>query len=249
MDLMTFTKHPRLFARIGGAFYVVIIVFAMFAYRHVRGELFNPADMARTAANIVSHERLYRLGFSAAVVVVICNLPMGWVCFELLKAVAPRLALLALLFLAASTTIEAVNLFNYVSPLFTFTLPEYGRAFDAVQQQALARGAMKLFSYGFTVALAFFAEFCLIVGYLILRSRFLPRMLGLLMIAAGLYRLVDAFSVFLSLPDIPYIGWTGLIAESALALWLLVFGVNEAEWREQAQATAAGQWRIGLGEV
>jgi hypothetical protein len=87
--------------------------------------------MAQTAANFLAHEQLYRYGFACAVIVVICNLPLGLILFELLKVVNPRLAQLALLFITASAIIEAVNLFNYIEPLLTFSLPEYARAFQA----------------------------------------------------------------------------------------------------------------------
>src|SRR5579871_4572026 len=96
---MTLTRHPRPLARIGGVFYLIIIAFALFAYLHVRGQLIIPANMAQTATNIVAHEQLYRLGCAAAVVVAVCNLPLGWIFFELLKVVNPRRALLALLFI------------------------------------------------------------------------------------------------------------------------------------------------------
>src|SRR6516162_1368554 len=149
---MTFTEHPRLLARIAGGFYLIITAFALFAYLYVRGHVIVSGDMAQTATNLLTHERLYRLGFSAAVVVVVCNLPLGWILFELLKVVNPRLALLALLFITASATLEAVNLFNYISPLFTLSLPEYLNAFDPVQRQALARLPIRLFGYAFSVS-------------------------------------------------------------------------------------------------
>jgi hypothetical protein len=234
-DDMNFTRHPRLLARIAGVFYVVIIVFALFAYLYVRGQLIVP-NMAQTAINVLAHERLYRLGFSAAVIVVICNLPLGWICFELFKVVNPRLALLALVFITAAATIEAVNLFNYITPLFIFSLPEFS-AFDAFERQALARAAIRLFGYGFSVSLTFFSVFCALIGYLILRSTYLPRLLGLLMLAAGATYCIENFALFLALPEIPYIRWVTLVAESSLALWLLTVGINEGRW--QAQAVAA----------
>jgi hypothetical protein len=233
---MTFTEHPRLLARIAGAFYVIITVFALFAYMHVRGQLINPGNMAQTATNLLAHEQLYRAGFSAAVIVVICNLPMGVIFFELFKVVNPRLALLALVFIIASTTIEAVNLLNYIAPLFTLSLPEYVSAFDAVERQALARGPIRLWAYLFSVSLTFFGVFCALMGYLILRSKFLPAILGVLMIAGGVCYWLDSFGLFLEWPDIPYLLRVTLIAESSLALWLLVVGVNEAQWRAQAGA-------------
>jgi len=236
---MTFTEHPRLLARIAGVFYLIITACALFAYLYVRGQVIVSGDMARTAANILAHEQLYRTGFSAAVIVVICNPPLGLILYELLKVVNPRLALLALVFIIISTTIEAVNLFNYITPLFTLTLPEYRGAFDPDELQALARGPIRLFGYAFSVSLTFFGVFCALNGYLILRSKFLPAVLGLLMIVAGVTYWINSFQLFLALP-IPYIQWVTLIAELSLALWLLVVGVNEAQWRARAQAVQGG---------
>jgi Domain of unknown function (DUF4386) len=237
---MTFTQQPRLLARIAGVFYVIIVVFAVFAYVYVRGRLIISGDMAQTATNLMAHEQLYRLGVTAALVVVICNLPLGWIFFELLKVVNPRLALLALIFITASATLEAVNLVNYISPLLMLTLPEYLKAFDPVQRQALARGSIKLFGYGFNVCLMSFGVFCGLNGYLIFRSRFFPRVLGLLMIAAGVSYWINSFVLFLALPEIPYplryLLQVTPVGEALLALWLLVVGVNDKEWHAQVDA-------------
>ena len=140
------------------------------------------------------------------------------------------------------TTIEAVNLLNYIEPLFTFTLPEYRRAFQAKELQALARGANRLFGYGFSVSLTFFGVFCALTGYLIFRSRFLPAIIGILMVAAGVDHWINSFVLFLALPPIPDLfRWVTLIAESSLALWLFIVGVNEGKWRSQVEALQSGR--------
>jgi hypothetical protein len=72
---MNFTEHPRLLARVAGVFYLIITACALFAYMYVRSQVIVPGDMAQTAANMLAHERLFRVGFSAAVVVVLCNPP------------------------------------------------------------------------------------------------------------------------------------------------------------------------------
>ena len=169
------------------------------------------------------------------VVVVVCNLPLGWILFELLKVVNSRLALLALLFITVSATIEAINLSNYFAPLLTFTLPEYRTAFQASEVQALARGPIRMVDYVFSVSLTFFGVFCVLIGYLIFRSKFLPAILGLLMMAAGVTYWINSFRLFLALP-IPYLPWVTLLVELSLALWLVLVGINEAEWRKQAGA-------------
>jgi len=235
---MTFTEHPRLLARIAGALYLIITACALFAYLYVRDQVIVTDNMAQTAANFLAHEQLYRCGFAAAVIVVVCNLPLGFILCELLKGVNPRLAQLALVFITASATIEAVNLFNYIEPLFTFSLPEYVSAFGAEQRQALARGSIRMFGYAFSVSLTFFGVFCALIGILILRSKFLPAMIGLMMIVAGVAYWINSFRLFLALP-IPSIPWITLVAELSLALWLLVFGVNEEKWRRKMEEIAA----------
>ena len=196
--LMTFTDHPRLLARIAGALYLIITACALFAYLYVRGQVIVDGNMVQTASNMAAHEQLYRVGFSAAVIVVICNLPMGLIFYELLKVVHPRLALLALLFIIVSTTIEAVNLFNYIAPLFALSMPEYISAFDSGERQALARGPIKMFGYAFSVSLTFFGVFCSLIGVLILRSKFFPSILGLMMIVAGVTYWINSFRLFLT---------------------------------------------------
>src|SRR5262249_30253980 len=89
------TDHPRLLARLAGVFYLLITICAVFAYLYVRGQVIDADDMAKTVANLSAQERFYRLGFGSAVIVVVCNLPLGFLLYELLKIVNPRLALLA----------------------------------------------------------------------------------------------------------------------------------------------------------
>jgi hypothetical protein len=82
-------------------------------------------------------------------------------------------------------------------------------------------------------ALVFFGFYCLLIGYLILKSTFLPRILGVLMAFAGLGWLTFAWPRFASYLS-PYNMLPGMIGEGALTLWLLVVGVNVERWREQA---------------
>lgn len=243
---MNTTKQPRLLARTAGVLYLIVTACALFAYLYVRGAVIDADDMARTVSNLVAQEQFYRFGFAAAVIVVVCNLPMGLIFFELLKVVNPRLALLALIFIVVSATLEAVNLFNYIQPLFTVSLPEYRRAFDPVELEALARGPIKMFGYAFSVSLTFFGAFCALIGLLIFRSGFFPRVLGLLMIVAGATYWINSFRLFLALP-IPYIEWVTLVAELSLALWLTVVGLNETEWRARADGITPGISPTGPG--
>lgn len=101
-------------------------------------------------------------------------------------------------------------------------------------------GALGWHPHGVDVGLIFFGGYCLLLGYLIFRATFLPRILGVLMAIAGLAWLtflLPSLANFLS----PYNLATGCLGQGSLTLWLLVKGVNDQRWK--AQASAAGDWR------
>jgi hypothetical protein len=96
-----------------------------------------------------------------------------------------------------------------------------------------------LHSQGYNISLVFFGFYCLLIGYLIFRSTFLPRVLGVLMAVAGLCYMPYGFATFLS-PEFaaglfPWVMMPGA-GELVLALWLLVIGVNVQRWEEQARS-------------
>src|SRR6266699_2399364 len=112
-------------------------------------------------------------------------------------------------------------------------------AFNAGQLQALALTFLKLHSQGYNISLVFSGFYCLLIGYLIFRSTFLPRVLGVLMAVAGLCYMPYGFATFLS-PEFaaglfPWVMMPGA-GELLLALWLLVIGVNVQRWEEQARS-------------
>ena len=113
--------------------------------------------------------------------------------------------------------------------------------FSVEQVQALALLFLKLHAQGSNVSLVLFGSYNLLIGYLIIRSTFLPRILGVLLAFSGLCYLINCFANFLSPAFathlLPYILIPGG-SELLLALWLLVVGVNVQRWTEQAGAAA-----------
>ena len=107
-------------------------------------------------------------------------------------------------------------------------------AFTMEQVQALALTLLKLNSQALSIGIVYFGFYCLLIGYLIFRSTFLPRILGALMAFGGL-----GWLTFLSPPLAKYLSpynmVPGILGEGSLTLWLLVFGVNAQRWREQAR--------------
>jgi hypothetical protein len=228
---------PRFYARIAGFLYLIVIVGGIFAEIFVRGRLVVHGDPAATAHNIMAHELLYRLGFTAELFYCVCNVPLIVIFYNLFKVVNRNVTLLMVFLDLTVNTIESVSLLAHFAPLLLLGGGHHLSAFTAEQLQTAAYVSLELFEHGFAICLVFFGLDCIAMAYLIVHSKFLPRILGVLLAIEGLGYLVNSFTLFLA-PALqarifPYFVATGL-AEVALCLWLLIMGVNEQRWKEQA---------------
>jgi hypothetical protein len=236
---------PRLKARIAGILYAIIIIAAPFAEVFVRGRLVVYGDAAATATNILAHETLYRLAGTADLIAFTCDAAVALILYELLKPVSRSVSLFAASFRLLYVAIVAVNTLVLFAPLVLLEDPHFLTAFKTDQLQALALASLHLHGTGYNIGLVFFGFHCLLIGYLISKSAFLPRILGWLMTISGLCYLANSFANLLSPPLqdylYPYILLPSGVAELSLCLWLLVVGVNVQRWKEQA--STAGEWR------
>jgi hypothetical protein len=235
---------PQVYARIGGALYLIIIVLGIFGEAFVRGRIVVSGDAAATAANITSMEPLWRFGLAAEFLALICTIALAMIYFVLLRPVSKELNLLAAFFRLVSITVEAVAAMNLVTALFPLGNAAYLKAFAPEQLYALASLAIKSHSYGFSVSLLFLGCAFLIHGRLIFRSGFLPKVLGILIQVAGVGYLTNGFALLLY-PAVANRVFLAIIlpvfvAETSLSLWLLVKGVNVRKWKERAGVGAVG---------
>jgi len=219
---------PRRWARIAGGLYLTVIVGGFFAVGFVPAAIVVAGDAAATAHNILGNELFYRLGLVAHIIILPFNM-----------------SLLVVFFTLVGTAIEGANLLNQFAPLILLEGGRYSSVFSAGQLQALAYMPLELQLIGFNLALVFFGFYCLSIGYLVFRSTFLPRIVGVLMAIGGLCYLTNSFAYFLA-PGFaaslfPYIQVPSLIGEGSLTLSLIVIGVNVQRWKERA--SAAGDWR------
>ena len=150
--------------------------------------------------------------------------------------------MLAVLFNLIQTGVLVANKLNLVVPLFLLADTTYLQAFTPAQLQALSYVAIRTHAYGFAFGLIFFGFECVIVGYLIIHSRYLPKTLGVLMQVAGVCYVINSFAVILYPPIgsklFPFILLPPFVAELSLALWLLVKGVDLARWSAATSPTA-----------
>jgi hypothetical protein len=229
---------PRFKARIAGVFYLITTTTGFAEV--VRGRLVVYSDAAATATNILAHEPLFRLAFATDLIVNPCFMALTVLFYDLFKPVNRSLSLLAAFFSVVGCAIASLICLFQLAPLIVLEGAHNVSAFNLEQLQALALMFLKLHVQGYNVSLVFFAFYCVLVGYLIFRSTFLPRILGVLMAIAGLCYLSSSFATFLS-PEVaarlfPYILVPGSVAELSLIVWLLVKGVNDQRWKERASA-------------
>jgi hypothetical protein len=157
-------RSPQLYARVGGVLYLIIIVIGLFGEAFVRDRLIVAGDAAATAANIMSHESLWRFHIAAELFLLICAVALLLVLFALLKPVSRDLVILAVFFNLVAIIIEAATTMRLVETLFPLGNAGYLKAFTPEQLYALASLSLKSHGYGFGVSLLFFGGFCVIVG-------------------------------------------------------------------------------------
>lgn len=234
---------PQRAARLAGLLYLIVIVGGTIAELVVRQRFVVANDAASTANNIVMHEQLFRWGFVCDLVALLCVMPLIMLLYELLKIINRPVALVALFFSLVGSAVQAAALLGHFAPLI---LLKRGPAFGL--EPALLRAqtymALQLQGIGYAMALAFFGGTMLTRGYLILRSTFLPRAIGLFLMIEGVAYLANSFTAFIApgfaQSALAVLMVTGL-AEVILCLWLLVIGVDVTNWHAQRRSASQAQ--------
>lgn len=231
-------KSPQFYARTGGIAYLIIIILGAFGEMYVRGSIIVSGNAAATAGNIIVHPFLWRIGIAGDLLMHVCDLIVMLCLYVLLKTVNKNLALLAILFNLIQTAVLVANKLNLLMPLFLLGSADYLKAFNPNQLQALSYTFIKAHGYGFSVGLIFFGITCLIQGYLVFKSGFFPKFIGILMQIAGVCYLAHSFLLLLT-PDRASFSLLlpAFIGEFTFCLWLIIKGVNITKWRESEQVS------------
>lgn len=207
-------------ARLAGILYLILIACGIWAEGGVRSAAFVPGDPAETAARILSAEGAFRWALLADALMASCDVAIAVLLFVLFQPVAPVMAGLALGFRLTQAAILGANLLNHNAALLAVG---EGSPFSPDQAAAQAYFHLQAHSYGYDLGLIFFGVNCLITGALILWAGW-PRLLALGIAAAGVVYLIGSGLRILApaLSDsFAYVYVIALVAELALALWLL----------------------------
>ena len=242
MAIRSIETAPLGYARLGGALYLVIILFGAFAEGFISSKLIVGGNAAATAHHILGSPMLWQIGVVGNVLVVLCAVPLMWIEYLLLRPVSKSLVLLALFLNLVSLAVEAVSKVFLLLVLPMLESAQYQQAFGPRQVPMLANLALKAHDISFNIALLFFGFTCLVNGYLIFKSGYFPKVLGILMQVAGVCYLVACwaalFAPVLAGKILPAALLPCLVGELSLCLWLLVKGVDRVQWQARMSLSA-----------
>ena len=222
---------PLFKARTGGACWLMCFITSIFPLV-VSGKLVVPGDAASTATNLLANEGLFLSGTALLLISTAFYIGATLFVYEVLKPVNRSLSLLAVFFSLVGCAVGALSCLFDFAPFVLLKGAPYLSVFTQEQLQALAYMFLTVRAQANSIGLVFFGLHCFGVGYLIFRSTFMPRIIGVLMMFAGI-----GWLTFLSPPLAnslaPFNMIPGGIGELSLTLWLLVKAVNVERWREQ----------------
>lgn len=217
-------------ARTAGIFYLILAIAGGFSELYVRSAVAVNGDAAATAANVAEHSTLMRFGFLADLVNITAFLVVALLMYSFLKPIHEAAAVGMVAFNAVAVAVMSMNMLNHLGAMLIAGDPVYTAGLSPETSDALAMFLLDMHGHGYGVAQIFFGLWLLPLGYLVLRSGYFPKALGvMLMIGSGGY-LLDVITSLVS-PTLgptlsPYLAMPSGFAELLFLLWLIVKGAS-----------------------
>ena len=233
---------PRMKGRFAGAIYLLYVIAGIFAQAFVSERLVVFSDAAKTATNILANQSLYRLGFTVYLLEMAGQIATVVLFYQLLKPVSRTGAMLAAVFELTGCGIKIFSRLFYLVPLLVLSGgAAYLSAFNKEQLDSIALLLLRINDNGAAIALAFFGFSTVLQGWLVYRSGFLPRWLGVVAMIGG-FGWLTFLSPPLGMRLFMYVAVYALLGLLAMIVWLLTVGVDNERWRQRAAQAAASIW-------
>jgi hypothetical protein len=219
-------------ARVAGILYLIMDVFMIFSGMIVDPKFYVPGDAVATASNILASEWLFRLGFVSWIVGYIVFLFLVLALYNLFKSVDRGQAMLMLILVVASVPLTILNMLNQYTPVLLLSGAGYLSVFNPAQLQTLAMVFFDIYQHGIMLAEFFWGLWLIPLGLLVYKSRFVPKVLGVLLIVGCFGHLLSFFSTFLFpgySPVLIPISKIVMSGELPIFLWLLIKGVKDPQ--------------------
>ena len=232
MTTIEIQKKAKINARTAGILYLIIIITGLFSEMFVRSGIIISGDAMGTITNIAENESLYRFGIASDLIMVLSDVVLGLLFYLLLKPVNQGIALLAAFFRLAQDAIIGLNLLNFIMPLQALDQSETMIGLSSAQLNSLVMLSFNAHANGYLISGAFFGLSCIFLGYLVYKSSYFPKWLGVIGVATGMGYFIDVFTNILA-PDFASASEIVLItvaitSELSFSLFLLIRGVNSA---------------------
>ncbi len=233
---------PSARGRILAALYLFVIIGGITAQSFISDRLVVGDDAARTAANILANKSLYRLGFTIFMLEMIAQVGVSALYYDLMKPVNRSVARVSAILGLTGCGIKTLARLFYYAPLILLGGASYLSAIQPAQLEALSLAFIKINAQGAAIGIIFFGFESLLRGWLLFKSEFLPRFLGVLSMVSGLGWLTFLWPPLGSRAFVGVALFTiaGLIATIG---WLFIRGVDDVKWRERAALAATSIWR------
>ena len=233
MTIPTAVTSPLRYARVAAFGYLVVFVLGFFGV-YVESFIV-PGDAATTTSNIMASELLFRMGIVTWLIVLAADAVVAWALYYLLEPANRSLSLLAAWFRLVFVAIFGINMLNRL-----MAVQLLGGADDPQMMLFLSAH-----DYGVNIAFVFFGIHIGVIGYLIFKSGYIPRIVGLLLMVVCVGYMIDSFASFLSsnyvsnqIAFILFVAVPAVISELSLTIWLLWKGVNVEVWKKRALESA-----------
>ena len=225
------------YARIGGVLFVVSLIAGGFGEGFAPSQLIAPGDAAATARHILTSDTVFRVGFASYLVEGLCDVALTAIFFVLLRPVDQVLTLAVVVFRIMATATFAFAEVFYFAPSLLLTNESYLKTFSSDQLNTLTLLSLNLYGVGGAMSLAFYGAASIGIGYLMFRSHYLPRWLGIVWVIGGAFFVLRTFT-FVLFPALPggILQAPQILAILMLTIWLLVKGVDVAKWEAAANS-------------
>lgn len=222
-------------ARLAGFIYLVIVITGIFNLRYVPSQIIDWKDAAVTVANIIEFDCLFRAGIAAAVISYICYLILPLVLFDLFKDVNKRMAVMMVALSVLSVPMALLSIGAKLDVLTLLSGEHYLDSFNAEQLQAQVMLSLEKYNNGMRITQIFWGLWLFPFGYLMFKSDYAPKVLGILLMVgcAGYMVLFFRNILFPDFELLSFITKPASLGEIGSCLWLLIMGVKDKSQREQ----------------
>jgi hypothetical protein len=231
---------PKRLSRAAAAFYLITIVAAIIAQGLIAEQLVNSTNASVTARNIVAHEDLYRFAYTMYMIEMIAQIIMTILFYDLLKPVSRTGSLIAAVIGVVGCGIKALSRAFFLAPALVLGGAHYLNTFSTEQLSSIALLFYNVNEMGTVIAVVFFGFNTVITGWLIIRSTYLPRVLGWIAVAGGIGWLAFLWPPLGYRLNLYTVG-VSLLGSLATIVWMLVYGVREERWKSVALQQSAHQ--------